>query len=193
MESEELLKKWKSLGNEHIVADQNLQSLFTFGSAAFDFLFITGLPSEFQELNFDYLKEKQLVTVNQMWKLDDIEYDKYLAIGFNGAGDPIALNLENQEMVYLNHDNYFEEVFINTDLKKFSFTALRIDSFFNSFKKLHPDSFFDTEFSDEEFDKIIEELRIIDFKVFDKPESHWQITLDTYKWERAEERKKYNS
>ena len=128
-----------------------------------------------------------------MWKLDDSDYDKYLAIGYNGAGDPIAINLETQELVYLNHDNYFEEVFINTDLKKFAFSALRIDSFFNTFKKLFPDSFFDTEFSDEEFDKVIEDLKAIDSKVFDIPESHWPTTLETYKWERDEERKKYKS
>jgi hypothetical protein len=193
MKTEEFLKKWKSLGREHLFAEKNMQSTFELGAAAFDFLFITGMPSEFQELNFDYLKEKQLVTVNQMWELDDSDFDKYLAIGFNGAGDPIAVNQETQELVYLNHDNFFEEVFINTDLKKFSFSALRIDRFFKSFTKLQPDSFFDTEFSDEDFDNVIEDLKAIDSKVFDNPESHWQFPLESYKWERDEERKKYNS
>ncbi|MFB9864946.1 hypothetical protein EFA69_15395 [Rufibacter immobilis] len=193
MKSEEFLMKWKTLGREHLVAEQNMQSKYNLGSAAFDFLFITGMPSEFQELNFDYLKEKELVTVNQMWELNDSEYDKYLAIGFNGAGDPIAVNLETQELVYLNHDNFFEEVFINTDLKKFSFSALRFDRFFKSFTKLQPDSFFDTEFSDEELDKVIGDLKAIDSKVFDNPESHWQFTLEDYKSERDEERRKYNS
>jgi hypothetical protein len=193
MKTEEFLKKWKSLGREHLFAEQNMQSTFELGSAAFDFLFITGMPSEFHDLNFDYLKEKQFVTVNQMWELDDSDYEKYLAIGFNGAGHPIAVNQETQELVYLNHDNFFEEVFINTDLKKFSISALRFDRFFKSFTKLQPDSFFDTEFSDEDFDNVIEDLKAIDSKVFDNPESHWQFTLDSYKWERDEERKKYNS
>ncbi len=176
-----------------MVAKQNTHTTFDLGSPAFDFLYITGMPSEFHELNFDYLKEKQLVTVNQMWELEDSSFDKYLAIGFNGAGDPIAVNQETQELVYLNPDNFFEEVFINTDLKKFSFSALRFDRFFKSFTKLQPDSFFDTEFSDEDFDKVIQDLKVIDSKVFDTPESHWLSTLDSYKLERDEERKKYNS
>ncbi|WP_207431690.1 SUKH-4 family immunity protein [Sabulibacter ruber] len=192
MKSEEFLKKWKSLGSEHLVAEPNLQSSFDLGSVAFDFLFIIGMPSEFQELNFDYLQEKKLVTVNQMWELNDSDYDKYLAIGFNGAGDPIAINLETQEMLYLNHDNYFKEVFINSDLKKFAFSAIRINSFFDSFNKLFTDSLFNTEFSDEEFNKVLEDLKLIDSKVFEIPGSHWQNTLETYKWERDEERKKYN-
>ena len=184
----DFINNWRSIGEEHIVADQSNQGKFDLGSAALDFFFISGIPSEFQELNFDYLKEENIQTVNQKWNLDNPEFDKYLAIGFNGSGDPISLNQINQELIYLNHDNEFQEIFINSDLKKFAHSVLRIQRFMNQITKLTPDSFFETEFSDESFDNLLTDLKQIDSKIFEVDRSHWLITLDTLKWEREDER-----
>lgn len=186
--SNDFTDKWKSIGESHLKADESIQNKFNFGSAAIDFLFITGMPSEFQDLNFDYIKEGVIQTVNEKWNLDNSEFDKYLAIGFNGSGDPISINTNNQELIYLNHDNKFQEVFINSDLKRFAQSILRIQEFMDQVTKLTPDSFFETEFSDESFDQLLTDLKLIDSKVFDIDSNHWLITLDTIKWEREEER-----
>jgi len=171
MDASEFIKIWTAIGVEHLHADSSNMGLFDFGSAALDFLFITGMPSEFQELNFDDLKQKKLKTVNQKYSLENPDYDNYLAIGFNGSGDPIAIRLDNQELVYLNHDKYFEEVFINSDLKKFAMSVLRIRDF-------------ETEFSDEQFDVLIRDLKSIDSKIFEQENSHWIFLINYYKWEK---------
>lgn len=186
--SNNFMDKWKSIGEDHLRADQSVQNKFDLGSAAFDFLFITGMPSEFQELNFDYLKEGAIQTVNEKWDLNDSEFDKYLAIGFNGSGDPICLNQSNQELVYLNHDNGFQEIFINSDLKRFAHSVLRIQEFMDQVTKLTPGSIFETEFTDESFDQLMTDLNQIDSKILDGINSHWTSTMDTIKWEREEER-----
>lgn len=182
------IDKWKSIGETHLKADPAYQNKFKFGSAALDFLFISGMPSEFQELNFDYLKDNSIQTVNEKWDLNNSVFDKYVAIGFNGAGDPISLNQDNQELIYLNHDNDFQEVFINSDLKKFALSVVRIQEFIDQVTKLRADSFFETEFSDESIDQLVVDLKRIDTKVFEVDESHWLTTLDTIKWFREDER-----
>ena len=130
-----------------------------------------------------------LETVNQKWSLNNSIYDKYLTIGFNGSGDPIAINFDNQELIYLNHDNYFEEVFINSDMKRFALSVLCVQRFNEQLKKLYSDSFFETEFLDEQLEGLIQDLKMIDPKVFEIENGHWKSTLDYYKWEREEERR----
>jgi hypothetical protein len=129
-----------------------------------------------------------LETVNQKWSLGNPDYDKYVAIGFNGSGDPIAINLVNQELVYLNHDNNFEEVFVNSDTKRFALSVLRIQSFVEQLKKVNSDSFCETEFSDEQLEQLIQDIKSIDPNVFKIENSHWKFTLDNYKRERDDER-----
>jgi len=182
------VKRWKSIGESKIKAKRPNQYDFNLGSAATDFLFNIGMPSEFQELNFDYLKEESLQSVNSKWNLNNSDFDKYITIGFNGSGDPIAINLKNQELIYLNHDNEFEEVFINSDLKKFAQSILIIQGFIDQITKLNPDSFFETEFSDESLVQLLSELKQLDSRIVDRKNSHWVLTLENLKWEREEER-----
>jgi hypothetical protein len=172
MDTQEFIKKWTTIGEHHVRVDKSNSDKFNLGSAAYDFLFITGMPSEFRDLNFDYLKEDKLKTVNQKWKLENSDFDKYLSIGFNGSGDPIVINLDTQELIYLNHDNYFEEVLINSDLKKFAMSVLRIKDFDEKLKKLKPDSFFETEFSEEQLNQLIDDLKRIDQNIFESEDSH---------------------
>ncbi|MES2285822.1 MAG: SUKH-4 family immunity protein [Bacteroidota bacterium] len=188
MDTQEFIKKWTTIAEQHFRVDKSEIGKFNLGSAAYDFLFLTGIPSEFQDLNFDYLKEGKLKTVNQKLKLDNSDFDKYLSIGFNGSGDPISIDLDTQELIYLNHDNNFEVVFINSDLKKFAVSVLRIKDFVEKLKKLNPNSFFETEFSDEELNQLIQDLKRIDPNIFESKDSHWKHLIENYKWERDEER-----
>ena len=61
-------------------------------------------------------KNGSLPTVSQVWKLSE-NYSHFRIIGFNGSGDPICLD-ENVfgAVVYLNHDNRFERVLMNTSI-----------------------------------------------------------------------------
>jgi len=188
MEEQDFISRWTTIGKQHFRADEALPREFNLGSAAYDFLFITGMPSEFQDLNFDYLKEP-LQTVNQKLSLNNSDYDKYLAVGFNGSGDLIAINLGNQELIYINHDNNFEEVFINSDLKRFALSVLRIHSFMKQWKKLNSVSLVETEFSDAQLEQLVQDIRIIDPKAFEIENGHWKSTFEYYEWERDEERR----
>jgi hypothetical protein len=58
MDTQDFISKWNAIGEQHFRSDNSNTGRFNFGSAAYDFLFLKGMPSEFQDLNFDYLKEK---------------------------------------------------------------------------------------------------------------------------------------
>ena len=56
-------------------------------------------------------------------------------------------------------------------------------------RKLNSDSLFETEFSDDELEELVKDLKVIDPKVFAIDNGHWKSTLDYYKWEREDERR----
>lgn len=66
-------------------------------------------------------------TVSEMWDLAP-EFDVYRIIGNNGSGDPIVL-CPDDSVAYLNHDNDFEEVYINKDVSVFAEAALLYPGF----------------------------------------------------------------
>jgi len=119
-----------------------------------------------------------------------VNFDKYVCIGFNGSGDPIGLNIENREIAYLNHDDGFKEVYINGDIEKFARCGIEIIEFQNNLKKFRPESYFSTEFSDEELTQLQNKLTQIHNKIFDN-DTHWKHTVEYWIWERQDERNKY--
>ncbi|WP_405378423.1 SUKH-4 family immunity protein [Nonlabens sp. Asnod3-A02] len=180
------LRKWNTIASEILYFDNKSNN---YNSVNFDFLREIGMPSECWEFSFENLKEKNLKTVNYLWKLQDINYDNFLSIGSNGSGDPIAINIATEELIYFNHDNFFEEILINSNLSCFAQCVLKIDSFLNNLIKLEPNSIFENEFTDQSYELLLSELKEIDPRVFSLKTNHWNIMLDSLKWERDEERK----
>jgi hypothetical protein len=82
-----------------------------------DWLTKVGLPrSAAPFLGFGEAHEINMPTVSELWDVKDCS--QYRAIGSNGSGDPIAIDTATGEIVYLNHDNAFERVFINSSVTK---------------------------------------------------------------------------
>ena len=88
----------------------------------------------------------------------------------------------------MNHDNHYQEIFINSDLEKFAHSVLKIQDFMGQLIKLASDSLFETEFSDENYEALMTDLKRIDSKIFEADSSHWLMILENIKWERDEER-----
>ncbi|WP_178983647.1 SUKH-4 family immunity protein [Winogradskyella helgolandensis] len=187
MNDENFLNKWNKL--ELFKALNSSKNKFNLDQKSTKFLFDIGLPNDVLELSFDYLTE-DLQTVNEAYKINDSNFDKYVCIGFNGSGDPIGLNIENREIAYLNHDDGFKEVYINGDIEKFARCGIEIIEFQNNLKKFRPESYFSTEFSDEELTQLQNKLTQIDNKIFDN-DTHWNHTVEYWIWERQDERNKY--
>jgi hypothetical protein len=71
-------------------------------------------------LDFTDLSDK-LFTHSQLYTKDDFPaLDEYLVIGSTSEGNPICMDINNGSIVYIDHDNGFEAVFINSSLVQFS-------------------------------------------------------------------------
>lgn len=81
------------------------------------FLLEVGLPkSAAPFLNFEVPQNGSLTTVSQELKLPET-YSHFRVIGFNGSGDPICLDEDaSGAAVYLNHDNHFKRVLMNSSI-----------------------------------------------------------------------------
>jgi hypothetical protein len=173
-----------------ILVPEDQVKKFPFLPITKEYLARIGIPDGFEEISCDDLKT-ELKTVNELWDLQDSYYDRYVTIGSNGSGDPVAINASsNDSIVYLNHDNDFIEVFINTDIGKFVESVIRLKEFSQIKRPLRDDSFWISEFTDKEFEDLKADLANIDSKIFEEEESHWKYTIEYYLWEREEERKK---
>jgi len=187
MNNESFLNKWNNL--KLTKAKKAFRNKFPLNKKSIEFLFDIGLPNDVLYLSFDYLT-KDLKTVNTAYKINNSYFNKYVLIGNNGTGDPIGINIENGEIVYLNHDDDLNEVYINADIEKFARCAIVILDFQDNLKKINSNSFFSTEFSDEDLTALQNNLTKIDHKVFEL-DSHWNHIVESWIWERQEERKKY--
>lgn len=82
------------------------------------FLIEAGLPADAAPfLSFELPKKGPLPRVpEKLWHLTP-DYARFRIIGSNGAGDPICLDEETEgQVIYLNHDNYFERLLINSSV-----------------------------------------------------------------------------
>lgn len=183
------LEEWKLIGSEHIRVNSSQFENLKIDSETINFLTKYGMPSECGELNFDYLEKEKIKTVNEKFRLDDSSLDKYAAIGFNGSGDPICVNLDNNQIVYLNHDDSFKEVFINSNFSSFVQTIITIQDFIDKFSEYPSSTAWEVLFSKKCFTQLKEDLNKIDDKIMSKSDSHWKYAIESIKWQREEDRK----
>jgi hypothetical protein len=154
----------------------------------FSFLTSWGLPSQAAPfLSFDLIQEGKLWTPNQVFKIDFEGLDSYLMIGSNGSGDPICIDTsQGNEIVYLNHDNYFERIFINKSVLQFAICLIKYQDFFASLINPSPDDFSKRKFADEEFSNLRREFIDID-RMCLADNSFWSAELEGLLWERDNE------
>jgi hypothetical protein len=89
-----------------------------------DWLVRVGLPrSAAPCLSFGGKDEVNIPTLNELWRVEG--GSQYRILGSNGSGDPVAIDTATAgEIVYLNHDNHFERVFINSSVTQLAESLL---------------------------------------------------------------------
>ena len=178
--------------------NDNGERLYTYSPSHVDkakvddetFLFLTtcGLPSDAAPfLSFGELQEDKLQTPNQVFKIDFDGLNDYLMFGGNGAGDPICIDTtEYNQIVYLNHDNYFERIFINGSILQFAVCLTKYRDFILSLVDKTSDDFIRRKFTDIEFEKLKRDFKNIDSTSL-SDNSFWAAELDGLLWERDNE------
>lgn len=142
------------------------------------FLKQCGLPSDSAPfLSFNNKNGQPLETVANEYNIDMEELNNYLKIGFNGCGDPVCIDLvKNNEIVYLNHDNDFERVYINKNIEKFVYSLMRFTDFIAITNSSNSSNFLNGYFDKNEIKKLEVDLYNIDNTCIES-ESMWGIEL----------------
>jgi hypothetical protein len=180
-----LIEKWAEQGETLIPFPSNILTDRRLNDATRSFLAVCGLPESAAPFLDFPIRQDALLTVNQYFHLQGEQLDIYLVIGHNGSGDPICINAaSNNEIVYLNHDNSFELVWMNSTVWQFCRSLLAYKIFYVSLlNDTDPNDFSTRRFSDTEFLQVQEEFRQIDEKALDKG-TFWQMELEALLWER---------
>lgn len=175
--NEELyMYKWSQFNNTRLL------------KSTMQFLVSCGLPVNCAPgLSFGDYGKTSIPTPNQVFNfnIDIEELNDYLMIGSNDSGDPVCIDLVNEnEIVYLNHDNFFERVYMNGSVHQLAECIIRYEQFKAS---LHPrfenDQFVERKFSNEEFSSVCNSFQAIDHYCLLEG-SFWRSELDYMLWER---------
>ena len=143
-----------------------------------DFLINCGLPDSCAPgLSFYECNATTIPTPNQVFNIDIEELNDYLMIGSNGSGDPLCIDLNNNnEIVYLNHDNDFERVFINSSLETLSECLIIYRYFISSVNATNDSNYLDRNFSDKVVEQLKQDLSEVDPKCIEE-NTMWGMDL----------------
>lgn len=109
-------QEFAALWNEPLTkASSSALTEMPFSSETKTWLVEVGLPKDAAPFLSFRLKDGLIATAEQ-WPSRQVSNGLW-SIGSNGSGDPICIK-ENEEIVYLNHDNRFQEIFINSSVKR---------------------------------------------------------------------------
>ena len=184
------IKKYWTNSEEQIYTYKSSQLLNSrLLSTTIEYLINCGLPDGCAPgLSFNNCDKATIPTPNDIFNLSFEELNDFLMIGSNGCGDPVCIDLNsNNEIVYLNHDNYFERVFMNSSVIQLAECIIRQKDFHTSLNpQIVNNTFISRKFSNEEFDKLCEEFMQIDNKSL-LENSCWKAELNYLLWERDNE------
>ena len=180
-----LIEKWTSEGDKLHPFPATALTHTHLSEATRTYLSAAGLPKQAAP-SLEFLIDPAILqTPNQYFRISWEGLDDYLAIGHNCSGDPICIDLTSgNEIVYLNHDNSFERIFMNTTVEQLSRCLLLYKLFYTSLiNATDPDDFSIRKFTDEELNNLRNSFEDFDAKALE-PASFWETELDTLVWER---------
>jgi hypothetical protein len=144
-----------------------------------EFLIAAGLPASASPfLEFMVFDKMEIPTASQLWGIDE-KYSKYRCIGSTGSGDPICIIESKGNIVYLNHDDGFKEVFINTSIPQLAESLLVYAQLVEeTMKENGEEAFLDNNIPERLKDWVVKEINRIDIVAIDEY-NFWGTEIET--------------
>lgn len=94
----------------------------------------------------------------------EIESNKYIVIGADGSGNPIAINVKNNDMIeWLDHEDYFEPSYVNNSIESLLTFLIIYRDFLNETIISHGGkSLISDDFTDEQYNILKQRMSAID-------------------------------
>ena len=179
----EFRDRWIAEGGELVTYPASALAGVRLPADARAFLLEVGLPrSAAPYLDFRSPLESPLPAASEMWHLPDT-FTHYRVIGSNGFGDPICIDEDmDGTVVYLNHDNEFARVFVNSSVPQLAQCLLAFHGLVReSQTRSGSEAYLDGKIPDDVLDMFVETLKAVDgIALYDN--SMWEAEVtDAYK------------
>jgi SUKH-4 immunity protein len=174
MDYKQFISEWENLNDDFLFKLQpvSIQTLSVLNCSASDAEFLSkcGLPESaapFLAFEGDRIKWENeyfgIAKLIEKYPFLDENYEHYIYIGHDGCGDPIVINLKNNAVEALNHDNDFEPRFMNSSV----FQLAQFLLFYRIFvREMHIENgdkaYLNTNFSDKIFQKLSHSFKTTD-------------------------------
>ncbi|MGG3521882.1 SUKH-4 family immunity protein [Bacillus pseudomycoides] len=141
------------------------------------FLSEAGLPASAAPfIEFDNATEL-MQNVTQKFGMP-IDFEFYWFIGTTGSGDPLCIDERTNNVVYLHHDNNYEEIFINSSIHQFAESLLLFSKLIDEAIQINGEfAFLDNEIPESVRIWFENEVRRIDSKAVEK-NTFWSEELE---------------
>jgi|RhiMetdeSRZDD1v2_1073273.scaffolds.fasta_scaffold15468_10 SUKH-4 immunity protein of toxin-antitoxin system len=118
--------------------------------------------------------------LNEQYDLPETDFEKYVVIGSCSNGDPIAIDTENDEVKWLDHEDYFSSGFFNSSIYCLAECLIAYRNFvLTIIKDNGEDAFLNADFSDNHFAQLKEDLIRADERILtEKGFWHAQLEMD---------------
>ncbi len=186
MHPQEFIEKWGSDGDPCLVLSQTRLQRIKLKASTAEFLAVAGLPqSAAPFLSFGELNEESSPFG---LKLSDVfdhlggEYERFIVLGFDGSGNPIAIDTENDDqVVWLDHDEDFRHAYMNSSLGALATFLLGYRDFVQDLLNAKgEDAFLNGEYEEDELAELRQKLVLVDSRAFDSG-TFWSQELGTMK------------
>ena len=171
MSNEEIKAYWLGQGVAMTVYPLETVNRYGFKKATLDLLSTVGLPTEADPfLTFD----RNFKSVSAGYKIGP-EYAHFIRIGFDGAGNPIVINTEEEDCVqWLDHEDEFAPHYVNHSLHTLSVSLVLYHQFVeNLLVTRGPQAYEDADFTDEQLAELKVGLSKVDEQAV-LEEGFWQ-------------------
>ena len=174
--AEEFAARWIHYG-ELVKFDEQQINDYSISKNTKDFLLVSGLPEAAAPfVAFCVPEDKHEISVDEK----SIK-SAYMQIGFTSHGSPICINETNENIVYLDHENNNQAIFINSSLAQFMESLLEYADFIEKIKKQNGrKAFLERNATRETLEYICHQLESIDCNALSygnfwcEEMSHWQ-------------------
>lgn len=180
--SQEFLDKWDEEIYGRVDYDAEVINSYSLPQATKNFLIEAGLPESAPPfLTFESSATGGGVRLIEKYDSAETSYSKYIYVGFNGNGHPICIHEENGEVIYLDHDNDHQEIFINSSIPQLAESLLAYVDFIAKIKAVNGRSaFLEKKATQELLDWIAARLEEIDSESLTQG-SFWDEELSGFK------------
>ena len=148
-----------------------------------EFLVISGLPKDAAPfISFCRDSNDKFDDINKLttqYDFLDFEFEKYIVIGSCSDGDPIVINIENNDQIeWLDHDDLFPSMFFNSSINSLAECLVIYRDFILTVQKENgEDAYLNFNFTDMQFEKLKNDLILADNKISEE-KGFWYEQLE---------------